>query len=1683
MEPKEKKSKSFLAFISAFIIVTVVILISGYVYFRYAAKNYNEQIGNQLSVIADMKVREIEQWRHERLTDAELFHNNIKFAIQVKQYIQNPNDSLVIKEIKNWMNIVYGTGAFNGVCLLDTLFNGKIKIPENSKHSSSYISLKSSEILHTGQIAFEDLYKDETVNKIFLKILVPIRDTFHASRITGYIEMHINPEDYLYPLINKWPTLSKTAETLILRREGNEVVFLNKLRFKPDAPLKLRVSMNSKFAIPAIKAAQGYEGIVDDIDYRSVHVISAIRTIHNSPWFMVARMDYEEAFQPLKNTLIVLLFIIILLLIGVSASFGFIWKQRNLRYYREKFEASKLLQESTERYNALIKSSIDGFWVVDANWKIIDVNEAYCLMTGYTKEKVLSMGIADLAIMDSADKIPVRFDKMMAQGAHRFESRHRCANGSIIDVEVSTVFISEQKIFLGFVNNVTERKQHEELLIKSKEELKKSNELFSTLFADNPVPLVLYNAQGTEIVDCNNKYLQLIGFDSKNEIVGKSLRELNLLPDFEHEKTLRNKLNESKQIREDELIICNKQGQKKIISVTASPVYIADKANLLVSFVDITERKNSEEIIKKSEEKFRLLFDTIPDAIFIHDFDGRILQVNNIACSRLGYSCEELLNMTVKDINSPKLAPLYEESMAKFLELGQAIIETENFNRNGEIIPTELSSRVIEFDGKQVVLSVARDISERKQAEEALLRLNVELADTFKYLNNEIAEKTRLTSELEVIQIELQAQNEELQKNEKQVRLLLNSTAEAIYGIDLNGNCTFCNSSSIEMLGYKDAGQFLGNNMHDLIHHSVANGDKLLNEDCNIYKAFRNGEGSHFDNEVFWRADGSCFPVEYWSHPIINDGKITGAVITFLDITERKKSEAELRKFALIVEQNPVGITITSLDATVEYVNSKFAEISGYSVQELIGNKAATLKSGVHDAAFYKDLWDTILSGKVWSGMVCNKSKTGELHWEKTTLSPIFDNNGVITNFVGMKEDISEKVKAEKALEREMQINKTLADLGKEILSPDLTIEKIASLIFDISKQLTRSKHGYVSILDEKTGDMISITLIEMMEGQCNVNEKKVIFQKSKDGYLALWGHSLNQKQGFYTNDPTNHVASSGLPEGHIPLNSYLSVPAIINDVIIGQISLTNAENGFAESDLAIIEKVATLYALAIFRKQNEEALTRAKIAAEDANRLKSEFLANMSHEIRTPLNAIIGFSSILKEKASGQEIFTEYLGNIMQSGKVLLNLINDILDLSKVEAGRMVIDYQPVNLISIIKEIQSIFQLKAIEKGLSINIQIADDIPGSLITDEKYLRQILFNLIGNAVKFTHNGGIDVIVNIIPKNVEASKIDLKFLIKDTGIGIHANQLAAVFEPFVQAKTNIKNLYGGTGLGLSITKRLVELLGGNISVESEYGKGSVFTIDLCNIEISSLRNDENTENKGRDLSGIRFFNPLILMAEDILSNRQVIKCYLESLNVTIIETENGEECIRAARKKRPDLILMDMQMPIIDGYTAINIMKSNDALKDIPIIALTASGMKHQKDRFENVADDFLLKPVYKSELLEKLIKYLPYEEVIVTKEITKKTVNAQTNVISEGKLSPEVKKEVINTFMLAIIKLQETLNIDETIGFIKKLEAFNTKHQIEEISVYCKQLSGYLQSFNIEKVLITLKQLQAFINK
>ncbi|MCP5052620.1 MAG: response regulator, partial [bacterium] len=388
--------------------------------------------------------------------------------------------------------------------------------------------------------------------------------------------------------------------------------------------------------------------------------------------------------------------------------------------------------------------------------------------------------------------------------------------------------------------------------------------------------------------------------------------------------------------------------------------------------------------------------------------------------------------------------------------------------------------------------------------------------------------------------------------------------------------------------------------------------------------------------------------------------------------------------------------------------------------------------------------------------------------------------------------------------------------------------------------------------------------------------------------------------------------------------------------------------------------------------KESNEIARKERLIAEKANQAKSEFLANMSHELRTPLNAVIGFSELLSSMDIDQKQ-KSYTRSIGTAGKSLLTLINDILDLSKIESGMMEIKYAPVNPRMIFDEIELIFHERVAGKGLSYITDIDDSLPDLLLLDETRLRQILLNLFGNAVKFTETGTIKLTAKQGAITGQTDEINLIISVEDTGIGIPEEEQALIFQPFKQQSGQSIRKYGGTGLGLSICRRLTEMMKGRISLESQPGKGSTFNIMLENVAVSSA-GEAAAPEESLNLESISFETGRILVVDDVESNRHLLQEMLTRVNLEVLTAGSGPEGLRMAGESLPDVIIMDIAMPVMDGFETTKALKNNPKTKDIPVLVLSASSTVEQKEKImkSGFFCAYLAKPVNVTELVKEL---------------------------------------------------------------------------------------------------------------
>jgi len=517
-----------------------------------------------------------------------------------------------------------------------------------------------------------------------------------------------------------------------------------------------------------------------------------------------------------------------------------------------------------------------------------------------------------------------------------------------------------------------------------------------------------------------------------------------------------------------------------------------------------------------------------------------------------------------------------------------------------------------------------------------------------------------------------------------------------------------------------------------------------------------------------------------------------------------------------------------------------------------------------------------------------------------------------------------------------------------------------------------------------------------------------------------------------------------------------------------------NAEARRRELEIKVNERTEELN---IAKKVAETAKEKAEIA----NNAKSEFLANMSHEIRTPMNAILGFTEIMITRVK-EPLFAQYLESIYSSGKSLLRLINDILDLSKVEAGKMELEYTVVSPQQLFGEMEIVFGQKITEKGLNLIIDIPPELPKALLLDERRLRQILINLIGNAVKFTESGYIKLSINFrYQEDLQGSTLDFIFSVEDTGIGIPLDQQDSVFGAFSQIKGQKTSKFGGTGLGLAITNRLIEMMDGEISVSSEVGKGTVFSIVIKNVEVASVEVLETGEEKTIELSSILFEKCSILIVDDIDFNRELLKGFIEDYDFVILEAENGLEAIEKAKQYRPQLILLDMKMPVMDGYETANALEKDNVLKEIPVIAVTASAMKKDEEAISKFCDSYLRKPVNKTDLILEIMKFLPHTVKEVSGEINKPDSESSLELSSTDlENNPELLK-IIKNEQLRCLQLLRSMAINKIEDFAKEMKDLGIRFSYQPLIIFGDDLYISTQTFDTEQIQNYLINFQTFV--
>ncbi len=703
------------------------------------------------------------------------------------------------------------------------------------------------------------------------------------------------------------------------------------------------------------------------------------------------------------------------------------------------------------------------------------------------------------------------------------------------------------------------------------------------------------------------------------------------------------------------------------------------------------------------------------------------------------------------------------------------------------------------------------------------------------------------------------------------------------------------------------------------------------------------------------------------------------------EIKERKRIQAELTKLSQAVEQSPAVVVITDREGTIEYVNPRFTEVSGYSFEEAVGRNPRILKSEKTPPSLHKELWETITSGNIWKGEMVNRNKSGEEIWEYVSISPILSDTNEITHFVAVKENITERKKMEDEMRK-------------------------AGFLSDIALELTHSGYWHVDYSDPEyyyQSDRAAEILGEPLKPDGRYHLRNEWFSRLEEANQETADFTAERYQG----------AIDGKYDHYNSIYAY-------KRPLDGKIIWVHAAGKLVHDDKGKIQYMYGAYQDITEQKKAAEELAAAKEKAEEATQAKSNFLANMSHEIRTPMNAIIGMSHLaLKTELTPKQ--HDYISKVQSSSNALLGIINDILDFSKIEAGKLDMEATNFQLEDVLNNLANLIGIKAEEKGLELLFIVDQEAPTALVGDPLRLGQILINLSNNAVKFTETGEIVVSVSVIEK--DESKATLQFSVQDSGIGLTGEQRGKLFQAFSQADTSTTRKYGGTGLGLTISRKLCEMMGGEIRVESVPGEGSTFIFTaVFGVHAEKIM----PLLPGPDLRGKR-----VLVVDDNQISRQILHEMLESMTFKVSQTASGEEALSEVSKADSEglpyeIIYMDWQMPGLDGIAASKRIKEQDLSSQPRIIMVTAYGREDIIQQAEDIKlEGFLVKPVSRSLLFDTTMQAFGREGVMTREtridrgrdiEVLKDIRGARILLAEDNEINQQVAREILEQAALVV---------------------------------------------------------------
>ena len=1036
---------------------------------------------------------------------------------------------------------------------------------------------------------------------------------------------------------------------------------------------------------------------------------------------------------------------------------------------KQELDSAKIaLLESEGKYRNLLENINDVLYETDNKGVIVYISPSVKKTLGYDAKDVVGKNFLDF-VGENADYLTKRFQDLRENHDIQNEYKTTTTSGETRWIRLSTKAIFEDDHFKGgsgTLIDITEKK-----LVEL--ELQKSESLYRSILNASPDTIIITDLKG-QILFTSPMALKMYGYPHPDVFLNHSIFDYIDTKDHDKARAAIQKMFDGKFSGATEYKGIRADGTTFDTDVNGEFIRDAEGNFTSMIFVcrDISDRKATEEGLRKLSRAV----EQSPVSIVITNIDGNIEYANPKASETTGYMLEELVGKNPRVLKSGETLDKDYDTLWKTIISGQewrGVIH--NRKKNGELYwEASTISPIIDTNGKIThYLAVKEDITEHRIAEE-----------------------------------KIRQQNERL-------NAIVSAMPDLIFVMDKDGNYLEHYSSNLkDLLAPRD--HLIGMNLKDIFNEKTARLHLQKIEECLQHKKLVTYDYSVNNNNTFTFFEVRLAPM--------GDNKVLRFV---RDFTEKKLKDDELKKLSLAVEQSPVSIVITDLNANIEYINPAFLATTGYSYDEIIGSNTKILKSGETDSAVYKDLWETIVSGKQWQTEWTNRKKNGELYWEHISISQIHDESGKIMNYLAVKQDITPRKRAEKEI-RELNANLELK-------------------------------------IEQRTAQL-------------------------------------------------------------------------------------------AETNENLLKEIEV-------RKKAEIESSKAKIEAEQANLAKSEFLSRMSHELRTPMNSILGFAQLL-QMGELNLVQSKGVGHILRSGKHLLDLINEVLDISRIEAGRLSLSLEPVQLNKIIPEMIDVVRPQTVDRQLMIKLVESPANQFFVKSDRQRLKQVLLNILNNAIKYNKTGGyVFIKTEVMPPN-PIGIVPVRISVTDTGVGISSDNISKLFKPFERIGAE-KTATEGTGLGLTVVKRLMDAMGGSIGVESIPDKGSTFWIELPHCEnqleiINKTGKLTELETRSNDQSGT------ILYVEDNASNVELIEQILfnQRSGIKLITTIYGKQAVELAIANNPDLILLDLNLPDIHGSEVLKLLQVEEKTKAMPVVIISADAMPQQLNKsLKDGAKYFLTKPL------------------------------------------------------------------------------------------------------------------------